>query len=401
MKTDILIAHPGKHHALHLVAGCIKSGASVRYITPFYHCGLGRLVSALPGEIGDKAVGYYHPAIPLQSVISPIFWQIKKLFSIYKKDLSYEQEFDNYVAHAIETGKLQAKVVVTLQDYMPNTVKAASKRRYVIWSDQISNQSARMMERVSRHEQVFGMPSITQHSDHRNDAILASSQVITVPSSYCLAGIKSRIPLGVQVETVPYGADAAQFSIKPYADPQRLIILARAQSVRKGGHLLLNALAQCSTALLALCAPKKIEVVIMGELEPALQNRLSDVALPKGLTVVHGNIAHSKIAQLYQKASLFVMPSLSEGHSLACIEAMHAGLPLIITPYCGVDDFKHAHMGYEISDTAESLAAALVEAFKNRQLWPQWGVNAKLLASHLTWLEYERRISKLAREIAC
>lgn len=373
----------------------------MRYITPFYRCGLGRLLAALPFEIGGKAAGYYHPAIPLQSVISPVTWQIKKLFSIYRKDLSYERGFDNYVAHAIETCKWQVKVVVTLQDYMPNTVEAAKKHKCIIWSDQILNQSAQMMERVSRHEQEFGLPSTMQHSEKRNDAILAASKAITVPSSYCLTGIKSRIPSGVLLETIPYGADTEQFSIKPHADSQRLVILARAQSVRKGGHLLLSALAQCSAMLLTLCAPKKIEVVIMGELEPALQDRLSDVALPEGLTVVHGNVAHSKVAQLYQKASLFVMPSLSEGRSLACIEAMHAGLPLIITPYCGIDDFKHAHMGYEISDTAESLATALVEAFKNRQLWPQWGANAKLLANHLTWFEYERRISSLAREIAC
>lgn len=401
MKTEILIAHPGKHHALHLVVGCIKSGASVQYVTPFYRCGLGRLVSALPGNVGNKARGYFHPDIPLRSVISPVWWQLRKLFSLYKYDLSYERAFDKFVAHAIETGKYRAKVLVTLQDYMPDTVRAAQRRGYLIWSDQILNQSDEMASRILLHEEEMGLDSTWQHSECNNNEIITASNVITVPSNYCSNGIKERVAPHTRIAIIPYGASDEQFTVKRLEDPQQIVILARAQSFRKGGHLLLSALQQCGAALLAISAPKKIKVVIMGNLEPMLRNILDGLVLPKGLTVVYGNVAHAIVPKLYQQASLFVMPSLSEGRSLACLEAMHAELPLIITPYCGVDGFEHGRMGYEIADTAISLSTALVEAFKNRQSWPQWGLNSKQLASQLTWTEYERAISSLTREILC
>lgn len=398
-KTEILIAHPGKHHALHLVAGCIKSGVTVRYVTPFYRRGLGRLVAALPGKIGNKASGYFHPDIPLNNVVSPMRWQIRKLISLFNNDLSYERAFDDFVAHKIESGKYQARVLITLQDYMPNTVRVAKRHGMIIWSDQILNQSDEMRTRILRHEQALSLDSIWQHSEHNNDAIIAASNVITVPSSYCLDGIKERIAPHTRVVTIPYGASAEQFSVNRTEDTRQIVILARAQSIRKGGHLLLAALQQCGSALLTASAPKKIKVVILGNLEPVLRSILDDLALPDGLSVEHGNVSHSMVAQLYQQASLFVMPSLSEGMSLACMEAMHACLPLVITRYCGIDGFIDGQMGYEITDTTESLASALVAAFNNKHLWQQWGENSKQLAMKLTWDAYEHEVVQLTGKL--
>lgn len=397
--SDILIGHPGKHHALHLVAGCIQSGASVSYVTPFYRCGLGALVAQMPGKIGRKAKGYFHPDIPLSSVVSPLKWQLRKLILLFNNSLSYEREFDRFVAHAIETGKYQAKVLVTLQDYMPATVKAAKKRGWKIWSDQILNQSDEMASRIAQHEQSLGLLNTWQHSEKRNDEIIAAADVITVPSSYTLNGIKGRIGANTRVVTIPYGASAKQFAGNRLVDSQQIIILARVHSIRKGGHLLLQALQQCSAEMLAVCAPKKIKVVILGNLQPELCNLLNEIDLPTGLTVVHGNVPHAEVARLYQQASLFVMPSLSESMSLACIEALHAGLPLIITEYCGIDGFAPGEMGYEVEDTVESLACALVNAFNNLHLWQRWGYNSRQLAKQFTWDAYEQRISQLADEL--
>lgn len=398
-KVDILIAHPGKHHALHLVVGCIKSGALVCYFTPFYRCGLGRLVAALPGKIGSKARGYYHPDIPLKSVISPLNWQIKKLVTLFKNNILFYCDFDTFVAQAIATGKYQANVLITLQDYMPETVRAARERGWHIWSDQILNQSEMMASRIARHERSLGLVKTWQHSEKCNDEVIAAASVVTVPSRYTLDGIAERVVKTTSVVTIPYGASAKQFADARLVDQNQIVILARAQSIRKGGHLLLYALQQCSTELLTTCAPKKIKVVILGNLEPELRPILDDLVFPDSLTVEDGNVAHAEVAQLYRQASLFVMPSLSESMSLACIEALHASLPLIITKYCGVDGFVSGEMGYEVDDTVESLATALVSAFNNQHLWRVWGNNSLKLAKQLTWDAYEQSIKKLTSEI--
>ena len=398
MKTDILITHPSKHHVLHLVAGCIQSGSVVRYVTPFYRCGLGAVVALIPGKIGSKAKGYFHPSIPLSSVISPLIWQFRKLLSFFNSNLSYESSFDVFVANAIENGDYQARILVTLRDYMPATVRAAKKRGWEIWSDQILNQSNETAIRMSKHEQLLGLLNTWKHCEKNNHEMIAVADVITVPSSYTLDGIASHVPVSTRVNTIPYGASAKHFAGERLIDVNQIVILARAPSVQKGGHLLLQELRECATELLIFSASKKINVAILGNLEPALSAMLDDMVLPVGVEVSHGNVPHSEVSILYRQASLFVMPSLSEGMSLACLEAIHAKLPLIITKYSGIDGFESGRMGYEITDTTESLATALVEVFKNRQFWPQWGENSKQLASKLIWFDYECAIDSLTRE---
>jgi glycosyltransferase involved in cell wall biosynthesis len=362
---------------------------------------LGAVVALIPGKIGSKAKGYFHPSIPLSCVVSPLTWQLRKLGSLFNNNLSYESAFDFFVAHAIENGRYQAAVLVTLQDYMPATVRAAKKRGWKIWSDQISNQSDEMAMRIAQHEQSLGLVNSWKHNEKINDEMIANSDVITVPSNYTLDGIKSRVSTITKVHTIPYGASEKQFAGTKLIDDSQIVILARAHSVRKGGHLLLQALQHCSTELLAVCAPKRIKVVILGNLEPDLFVLLNELILPEGLTVTHGNVPHTEVSHLYRKASLFVMPSLSEGMSLACMEAMHAGLPLIITRYCGIDGFEHGCMGYEIADSSESLSSALIDAFTNRELWSQWGINSQRLGITLTWTEYERNIRSLTKELLC
>jgi glycosyltransferase involved in cell wall biosynthesis len=398
LKTDILIAHPGKHHALHLVAGCIQSGASVVYITPFYKKGFGRIVSLFPGNIGSKADGYFHPAISSKAVLAPIDWQIRKLLSIRRGDTTYEKAFDSFVADMIANGKVSAKLVITLQDYMPKTVRSAKNRGAKIWSDQILNQSAETSSRIMLHEKKYGLSQSWRHCEVNNGDVIALSDLITVPSDYCFTGIKDRLGPSTNVAVVPYGASIEQFSVKRIESNDEIVVLARAHSVRKGGHLLIRALGSKGRTLLKLSGSKRIKVIILGQLEEALTSMLKATSLPAGIVVEHGNVPHALVAEVYKRASLFVMPSLSESMSLACIEAMHAGLPLVITPYCGIDGFDHGRMGYLASDSIDSLESALVEAFANRMLWPQWGEESRRLASRLTWPKYQNTICKLAVE---
>ncbi len=401
LKVDIIVAHPGKHHVLHLVAGCIKSGASVSFITPFYRSGLGKILSKLPVGVGAKSNGYHHSQIPAHAIFSPLTWQLKKIWSLFRKNQRYAAEFDEYVASKIETGEFKAKVLVTLQDYMPKTVYSAKRKNIIIWSDQISNQSDETSARIKRHESSLGLSNSWIHSEKINTEIIHASRLITAPSNYCFEGIAERIGKSTKIELIPYGASPKRFSLPKTEGNNEIVVLARAQSIRKGGHLLHKALEDCGNELLELASPKKVRFIILGEMDKTLKNAMSDVKMPLGLSIEHGNIPHTETPKTYQKSSLFVMPSLSESLSLACLEAMHAGLPLIVTKYCGLDGFSHGKMGYLIDDSATSLAKALVKAFENMANWDEWGEEAQSFAKDYTWEVYEERIANIARELLC
>jgi glycosyltransferase involved in cell wall biosynthesis len=55
---------------------------------------------------------------------------------------------------------------------------------------------------------------------------------------------------------------------------------------------------------------------------------------PSNLTF-HGRTNRDHVGRWYEKADIFVLPTLSDGFALTQLEAMTYGLPVIATPNCG------------------------------------------------------------------
>jgi glycosyltransferase involved in cell wall biosynthesis len=395
-QMDVLIAHPQKHHVYHLAAGCQRSGLSTRLIVPLYRKGLAAVLAAVPGPIGRKAQGYHLGAIESSSVISPIVWQARRLLIPSTRFPSFERLFDLYVARRIRVGDLHPQVLVTMQDYMPATVAAGKEIGAIIWSDQISNRSAVARERINGHMSAFGIRSSDETDERRNDAILASADIITLPSAYAFSGVATRISARAQVHRVPYGVSARQFATCGARSAHMVRVLARANTVQKGGHLLLSAIGRCGAHLRELANGSPVEFVIVGALESQLQAMLDGIDLPEGVSVRSVVVPHVDMPKLLASAHLFVMPSLSEGMSLICVEAMQMGLPIVITSFCGIDCFQNFEMGVQVTDDVASLTEGLVTAFSKRADWPIWGAAAREKASQLTWESYETSIAAIA-----
>jgi poly(glycerol-phosphate) alpha-glucosyltransferase len=58
-------------------------------------------------------------------------------------------------------------------------------------------------------------------------------------------------------------------------------------------------------------------------------------------------------------ADLFVLPAVGEGLPMAALEAMAAGLPIVVTPGCNLPDVEARGAGLLVERDVEPLAAAL------------------------------------------
>lgn len=398
-QVDFLVAHPLKHHVFPLAAGIRGSGATMRLITPFYRKGLGRMVAALPGNIGKKAAGYHYNGLDTAHVISPLAWQLRKLKNGGDSN-ALVHEFDDYISSSIICGDLRARVLVTMQDYLPKSVQAGRNAGMLIWSDQILNSSRSATDRILAHYNKAGNQPVSIHSESANDVILSVADIVTTPSQYTLAGIEDRVSTSASLHVIPYGVDNQKFSIKVRKGENIVRIVARANNFRKGGHLLLDTLQNCGESLQKLVSGRTIEVIVIGTMEPVLAERLRRESFPNGMIVRAAVVPHMSMPDMLASADLFVMPSLSESMSLICIEAMQAGVPLVITPYCGIDCFEHMRMGVETSDNVEALADSLTQAFRHSDQWEEWGRHAAEAASALGWNTYENSIASLAKNIS-
>jgi glycosyltransferase involved in cell wall biosynthesis len=94
-------------------------------------------------------------------------------------------------------------------------------------------------------------------------------------------------------------------------------------NVRKGIHYLM--------AAARLLEHEKIHFDIVGPIG-ILPGAVASA--PQNMTF-HGPVSRDRVAEWYQQADVFVLPTLSDGFALTQLEALAHGLPVITTLNCG------------------------------------------------------------------
>jgi glycosyltransferase involved in cell wall biosynthesis len=152
-----------------------------------------------------------------------------------------------------------------------------------------------------------------------------------------------------RVVAIGAGANQLLASVeeKDYSAPRALFV--GKDFAQKGGPTLLEAWRRVHERVPAA------ELVIAG---PAR----APAALPQGARWV-GWMERDELAQLYQSASLFVMPSLFDAYGLVFLEAMGHGLPCIGTSVCAMPEIIEEGVTGRLVPRGESepLAQALID----------------------------------------
>jgi len=117
---------------------------------------------------------------------------------------------------------------------------------------------------------------------------------------------------------------------------------------------------------------------------------------------VSPRVGKSELIELHRDSDLFVFPTLSEGFSLALIEAMASGLPIVTTPVGASTDILQNDVSVVFCPPrqAETLAASIAELLDNRARREQLGNNAQLVAKKYgpesVWRDYAICLNQLS-----
>ena len=122
---------------------------------------------------------------------------------------------------------------------------------------------------------------------------------------------------------------------------------------------------------------------LAGEGSPAYSEKLrrhAFAAAPDGRIVFPGFLSGAAKASALAGASVLVLPSLHENFGMVVIEAIAAGVPVVVSQHVQLRDFVAANdLGVIASDTAESLAAAIIAALRDSTLQKRVRVSGREL----------------------
>ena len=229
-------------------------------------------------------------------------------------------------------------------------------------------------------------------------AALARAELIIVTS-----------PLTGRLLVAEFGVDPLLVTVaEPGTDPAGrargtgapvALLAVGAVSPRKGYDLLVEALADLTDLPWRLA--------IAGTLDRHRDDaaRLAAAIRRRGLSgriALMGEVGEAALAELYDRADLFVSPSLFEGYGMVLAEALARGLPVIATTAGAIPDTVPPDAGLLVPPgDAQALATALREVMGAPELRAKLSTGARAERRNLpSWDQATRRFAAALADLA-
>ncbi len=164
---------------------------------------------------------------------------------------------------------------------------------------------------------------------------------------------------------------------------------------RKRLHVLLDVLGGLRGA------PWTLDVVGSDEMDrryaETIERRVESLDLGAKVSM-HGTLDGERLAEMFRRAQLFVLPSSYEGFGIVYLEAMAFGLPVIAGAAGASDEIvQHDATGFLVpTDDTFSLQLQLQRVIEDRELLAQLSVTAfERFSDHPTWEQSMTSIEEL------
>ena len=144
-------------------------------------------------------------------------------------------------------------------------------------------------------------------------------------------------------------------------------------------------------------------LLVVGPDDDGTRNRMETIlkkADVSGQVVFTGMLTgNDKLAAL-NHADMFVLSSYSEGFTMATLEAMAAGLPVVISEQCNFPEVAEQEAGFVVPPKEKSVTDAISELLSNESLRIRMGQRGQRLVKELyTWPVIAKSVSDHYREI--
>ena len=204
--------------------------------------------------------------------------------------------------------------------------------------------------------------------------MLSESQIDAVKKFSTPKNIIS-LPNGIEIEK----HDIKEKIYTNSSNPTKIIFLGRKDLFTKGLDLLIEAFSKIKN--------KNVELYIQGSdtKDTDTLNKIINDLNAKNISLKEP--FNGDVVNYLKEYDLMIMPSRYEAFSMAVIEGMLAGLPIIVSTEVGAAlHVKKAKSGILCNATVDDVYSAIDEMLNREDEWEEMGRNAqKYLLENLTW----------------
>ncbi len=190
------------------------------------------------------------------------------------------------------------------------------------------------------------------------------------------------IPNGVIGDLVRHPAVSLAKKLGLPTDCKVLLFLSRLHP-KKGADLLIRAFAELpdTSGLILVVAGSD-----GGSGYARALRRLAQTLQLGDRCIFIGEVRGSEKQEVLSGADIFALPSYSEGLPVAVIEAMTAGLPVLITPACNLPEVEEWNAGIIVPPNVLDFSRTILRVSHDLELARQMGLNGKqLVKAKFTW----------------
>ncbi|MEX5218171.1 MAG: glycosyltransferase family 4 protein [Nitrospiraceae bacterium] len=188
----------------------------------------------------------------------------------------------------------------------------------------------------------------------------------------------------LSLTTIPNGVDTeAFFPVEREAGREVNMVCAARLIERKGQHHLLEALARLRRSCRS---PVRVTLVGTGDAETSLRDLAGRLRIADAVTFT-GYVPREGMPDMYRAADVFVLPSQQEGMSIALLEAMASGLPVVVTQTGGTDELVTKGGNGDIVPwgDVEALSRALRMLAEDDRMRIRFGAESRRRAIRFGW----------------
>jgi glycosyltransferase involved in cell wall biosynthesis len=258
--------------------------------------------------------------------------------------------------------------------------------------------SSHIHEQIEIAEREYGKFGLRGGGFHprgveRELAEYETADRIIVLSNFALNSFIRRGVPRSKLTVVPPGVNILRFQSRELVPKGVFRVLFVGQvAIRKGVHVLAEAFKKANL--------NKSELVVAGAISPGMKAIIDSFGV-ENVTFL-GPVPNSKLPELYQSASVFVLPSLEDGFGMVALEAMASGCPVIVSSNAGAADMVSEGVNGFVfpSGDVEALTDCMERLYRDPSLAEKMGIEAAERARRAnTWKQYGDRIATIYRSL--